>query len=161
MALIQFFLPILRFSPVSIIPPLLHTHSFTYTFFQDKLRKPGSLPKSTALLDIGQYWTAKCRLRSVPCARVWIKHNTWRAAGPHDKLPCDLLSRIYTIKCSICTFVFPVSQIGQQITVQSPCITYLNSNTYNITYHERDAQSRDVQHLRHIGPTTICIGALH
>jgi len=56
--------------------------------------------------------------------------------------------------------IFPVSQIAQQITVQSPCITYLNSNTYNITYHERDAQSRNVR-LRHIEPTKICTWALH
>jgi hypothetical protein len=29
-ALGQFFLPVLQFSPVSIIPPMLHTHSFIY-----------------------------------------------------------------------------------------------------------------------------------
>ena len=76
--------------------PLLHTHSFNYMlFFQDKLEKPGSLPQSTDLLDIGQYWIVQYHLRSVPCARVWIKRNTWRATGPHDKLPCIWLCRIY------------------------------------------------------------------
>ena len=71
------FSPSTSVSPVSIVPPLLHTHSFSYTlFFQDKLEKTGSLPKSSALLDIGQYWTAKYLIRSVPCARVWIKRNT-------------------------------------------------------------------------------------
>jgi len=47
------FLPVLQFSPVSIIPPLLHTHSFTYTFLyqKDKRATPVNLPKSNAFSD--------------------------------------------------------------------------------------------------------------
>jgi hypothetical protein len=39
-----------------IIPPVLHTHVHTYCSYQkDKRAKPGSLPRSNALSEIGEH----------------------------------------------------------------------------------------------------------
>ena len=45
-----FFLWVFRFSPVSTIPSVLHTHH------KDRWAQPGNLPQSSALLQIGVRW---------------------------------------------------------------------------------------------------------
>jgi hypothetical protein len=57
----QVFLQVLRFHPVSIIQPMLHTHLHLYVAHtrRDKSAKPGNLPKSNALSEIGEHWREK------------------------------------------------------------------------------------------------------
>jgi len=115
-ALRQFFLPILRSSPVSIIQPLLHTHSFTYTlFFQDKLEKLGSLPKSTTLLDFQQY-------------RVYVRGSSATRGEPLGRtISCRLgsCSLVFIYLSTVFASLYSLSLTARQIIVQSPCITYL------------------------------------
>jgi hypothetical protein len=47
--LVQVFLQVLRFSPVSITPPVLHTFG---SYQKDKRARPGNLPKSDVLSEI-------------------------------------------------------------------------------------------------------------
>ena len=57
----QVFLQVLRFYPVSIIPPMFHTFSCTcFLYEKDKLAKHRNLPKSVALLEIGENYREKC-----------------------------------------------------------------------------------------------------
>ena len=55
-------LPVLQFSPVSTIPPLLHTHIHLHVAFygKDKRVKPGNLPKRDALSDLGEQRAGTC-----------------------------------------------------------------------------------------------------
>jgi hypothetical protein len=53
--------PVLRFSPASITPPMLHTDlQLTYCSYQkDKGAKRGNIPKSCDLSEIGENWIEK------------------------------------------------------------------------------------------------------
>ena len=54
------FSPSTSVSPVSIIPPVLHTHlNLRCSYQKDKLANAGNFPKSSALLEIGELWTEK------------------------------------------------------------------------------------------------------
>jgi hypothetical protein len=57
MALTQVFLPLLRLSPVSIIPPMLHTHLHLHVALtrRTKRRSLGIFQKSNALSEIGEH----------------------------------------------------------------------------------------------------------
>jgi hypothetical protein len=53
-ALGQVFLQVLRFSPVSIIPPMLHTHLLLHAFLNRRRNNETWEPsKSNALLELG------------------------------------------------------------------------------------------------------------
>ena len=58
MALGQLFLRVLRFSTVSIVPPVLHAHLHLHVALNhtDKRAKPGNLPKSK---EIWERWIEK------------------------------------------------------------------------------------------------------
>jgi hypothetical protein len=58
---IKIFVPVLRFSPVGIIPPLLQTHLHTHVALSRRTSgaKRGSLFKSNGLWQIGAHWIEK------------------------------------------------------------------------------------------------------
>lgn len=60
-ALGQVFLPVLRFSPVTIILLTLHTHSHPYVAITRRTygRRTGKIPKSSSLSEMGDTWIEK------------------------------------------------------------------------------------------------------
>jgi len=50
-------LQVLRFPPASATPPMLHPSSTCYFHQKGKWAKPGNLPKSNYLSQIGEHWT--------------------------------------------------------------------------------------------------------
>ena len=92
MALDQDFLPVIRFSLVSIIPPMFHTHLYLYVYLyiyiyqKDKRAKPGNLQIKLCYLGSREHWKEKyllfycrrflnlacqSRTRAVLCTLVW------------------------------------------------------------------------------------------
>jgi len=61
-ALAQVFLPVLRFSPVTITLPTIHTHSRPYVAITRRTngRRTGKIPKSSSLSEVGDTWIEKC-----------------------------------------------------------------------------------------------------
>lgn len=57
----QVFLPVIRFSPVSITPPTLHNNSHLYVAITRRTngRRTGKLPKSSSLSEMGDPWIEK------------------------------------------------------------------------------------------------------
>jgi hypothetical protein len=55
---------LLRYFPVSVIPPVLHAHTYSFTrrsYQKDKWVITGSEPfKSYAIYEFGEYWIDKC-----------------------------------------------------------------------------------------------------
>ena len=52
----QVFLPVIRCSPVNIVPPMLHTYSSSSTcccYQKEKGAEPGNLPKSSGFSELG------------------------------------------------------------------------------------------------------------
>jgi hypothetical protein len=60
-ALGQVFLSALGFFPVTTIPPMLHNHLHLHVAVNQsgKWAKPGNLPKSNGLSEIGKGWVEK------------------------------------------------------------------------------------------------------
>jgi len=88
-ALGQVCLPVLLFSPVSIIPPVLHTHlpSTCCSYQKDKREKPGNLPRSNDLSENGKHWIEKYfhlvfKLLNTGNSRLYLSHDTGHAPEP-------------------------------------------------------------------------------
>ena len=73
------FSPSTSVSPVSIIPPVLHTQlNLRCSYQKDKLANAGNFPKSSALLEIGELWTEKQCHFFVLRVGQWHSSWTWR-----------------------------------------------------------------------------------
>jgi hypothetical protein len=61
-ALGQVFLPVIRFSPVTITPLTLHIHSHPYVAIIRRTngRRTGEIPISSSLSEMGDPWIEKC-----------------------------------------------------------------------------------------------------
>ena len=80
-----FFSQYFGFSPVSIIPPMIHTHLHLHIALIRRIRraKPGNLPKSNSLSEVKEHWIEKCcnlfyalggsNNESSTQARVWVR----------------------------------------------------------------------------------------
>ena len=74
-ALWQVFLPALLFSPVSIIPPILHTHLHLICCpYQDKRVKPGNLSKKKqfSLINLGALTGYRCTYFHIAFKRLTL-----------------------------------------------------------------------------------------
>jgi hypothetical protein len=55
-AILQYILPVLLFSPVSVIPPMLHIHLQLHVAFTRRTKgESGNFPKNKALLEVGEH----------------------------------------------------------------------------------------------------------
>ena len=78
MALGQDYLPVLQFSPVSIIPPLLHTHSFIY--------------HPRCIMFFSQYFSFPCQYHSTiaPYSFIHLPHMLYNVFLPVLRFPLSV-----------------------------------------------------------------------
>ena len=165
-ALSQFLLSVLRFSPVSRIPPLFYTNSFAYM-----LLLPGQTAEAfqKALLfwisgSVGQQSTFCVPYRVHACGHTArINRNTWWVAGLHVSCPESYSLSLSLSRIHLSTvFALFVSSLTNCTAITARHLVSLISLWTFLTSLIRNVKhSHGMYDAWATLPTAICIGALH
>jgi len=92
------FLRVLRFPPVSISPPILHTHVHRNTVLIGRTseRSVGTFKKSHAPSDFGEHWTEKNTFTLL--YSVYISSNARRFRWPRGLRPGCAAARLLGLR---------------------------------------------------------------